>query len=266
MSDKKYDGLLVEMRPSGVAVITMNRPEILNAINWPMHAALEEVFVDLDNNETVRAIVLTGAGRGFCSGGDQNSLDQGLTQAAHMLSPTRSGRHLIRNILEVEAPIIAAVNGAAVGLGATLALFCDVIFAQPSARFADTHVTAGVVAGDGGAVIWPLLLGPARAKHYLMTGEFISAEDAATAGMINKVVPEGTVLQYAIEYAELLATGPRNAIAWTKYSVNKLIKEQVHLNLDTAMALESITFRSPERKAAVAAFREKRKRFAEGKS
>jgi enoyl-CoA hydratase len=262
MSDKKYEGLLVEIRPSGVAVITMNRPEILNAISWPMHAALEQVFVDLDNNRAVKAIVLTGAGRGFCSGGDQNSLDLG----EHKISPTRSGRHLIRNILEVESPVIAAVNGAAVGLGATLALFCDVIFAQPSARFADTHVTAGVVAGDGGAVMWPLLLGPARAKHYLMTGEFISAEDAAAAGMINKVVPEGTVLEYAIGYAELLASGPREAIIWTKYSVNKMIKEQVHLNLDTAIALEALTFNSPERKEAVAAFREKRKRFAEGKS
>jgi enoyl-CoA hydratase len=267
MSEKKYEGLLVELRPSGVAVITMNRPEILNAINWPMHAALEEVFVDLDNNEAVKAIVLTGAGRGFCSGGDQNSLDQSIGKgSSHSLSPTRSGRHLIRNILEVEVPVIAAVNGVAVGLGATLALFCDVIFAQPSARFADTHVNAGVVAGDGGAVMWPLLLGPARAKHYLMTGEFISAEDAAAAGMINKVVPEGTVLEYAIGYAELLASGPRKAIAWTKYSVNKLIKDAVQLNLDVAMALESLTFRSPERKEAVAAFREKRKRFAEGKT
>lgn len=262
MKDKKYEGLLVERRPSGVAVITMNRPEILNAINWPMHAALEEVFVDLDNNEAVKAIVLTGAGRGFCSGGDQNQIDVGLKR----VSPTRSGRHLIRNILEVEAPVIAAVNGVAVGLGATLALFCDMIFAQPSARFADTHVTAGVVAGDGGAVMWPLLLGPARAKHYLMTGEFISAVDAAAAGMINKVVPEGTVLEYSIQYAELLASGPRNAIIWTKYSVNKIIKEQVHLNLDTAGALEALTFNSPERREAVAAFREKRKRFAEGKS
>jgi enoyl-CoA hydratase len=167
-------------------------------------------------------------------------------------------------MLELESPLIAAVNGVAVGLGATLALYCDVIFANPSARFADTHVTAGVVAGDGGAVIWPLLLGPVRAKHYLMTGDFISAEEAAAAGMINKVVEEGTVVDHAIIYAEMLASGPREALIWTKYAVNKLLKEQVHLNLDTAAALEMITFQSPERKEAVAAFREKRKRFAEG--
>lgn len=260
MSEKTYEGLIVEIRASGVAVVTMNRPEILNAINWPMHSALEEVFFDLDHHPAVKAIVLTGAGRGFCSGGDQKALDADLST----ISPTRSGRHLIRNMLELESPLIAAVNGVAVGLGATLALYCDIVFAQPSARFADTHVTAGVVAGDGGAAIWPLLLGPVRAKHYLMTGDFISAEDAAAAGMINKVVPEGTVLDHAIRYAEMLAAGPRDAIVWTKYAVNKLIKEQVHLNLDTAMAHEMLTFHSPERKEAVAAFREKRKRFAEG--
>lgn len=260
MTDKTYKGLLVEKRTSGVAVITLNRPEILNAIDWPMHAALEEVFVDLDNDPAVRAIVLTGAGRGFCSGGDQNALDDDVGT----ISATRSGRHLIRNMLELESPLIAAVNGVAVGLGATLALFCDVVFAEPAARFADTHVTAGVVAGDGGAAIWPLLLGPVRAKHYLMTGDFISAEDAAAAGMINKVVPQGSVVEHAIRYAEMLASGPRDAIVWTKYAVNKLIKEQVHLNLDTAAALEMLTFNSPERRDAVTTFREKRKRFAEG--
>jgi enoyl-CoA hydratase len=258
MSPNAYEFLLVEKRDTGVAVVTMNRPELLNAINWKMHEEIERVFVELDHDPAVRAIVLTGAGRGFCSGGDQKSLD-----TVPIPSPTRSGRHLVRNILEVEAPIIAAVNGAAVGLGATLALFCDVVFAQPSARFADTHVTAGVVAGDGGAVIWPLLIGPVRAKHYLMTGAFISAEEAASMGMINKVVPEGTVREAAIEYAEMLAAGPRDAIVWTKYSVNKLLKDHVNLLLDTSLALETLTFASPDRKEAVAAFAEKCKRFAE---
>ena len=258
MSSGAYKYLLVERRSSGVAVVTMNRPEILNAVNWEMHEELERVFVELDADREVRAIVLTGAGRGFCSGGDQKSLDK-----VAIPSPTRSGRHLIRNMLEVEVPIVAAVNGAAAGLGATLALMCDVIFAQSTARFADTHVTAGVVAGDGGAVIWPLLIGPARAKHYLMTGAFISAEEAASMGMINRVVTQGDVRGVAIEYAEMLASGPREAIAWTKYSVNKIIKEYANLLLDTSLALETLTFASPERREAVAAFAEKRKRFAE---
>jgi enoyl-CoA hydratase/carnithine racemase len=166
-------------------------------------------------------------------------------------------------MLEVEVPIVAAVNGVAVGLGATLALFCDVIYASPTARFADTHVNAGVVAGDGGAVIWPLLIGPVRAKHYLMTGEFISAEKAAAMGMINEVIADKNVLDAAIEYAELLASGPKESIVWTKYSVNKIIKQYTHLLLDTSAALEMLTFASPERAEAVAAFAAKRKRFAE---
>jgi enoyl-CoA hydratase/carnithine racemase len=166
-------------------------------------------------------------------------------------------------MLEVEAPIIAAVNGVAVGLGATLALMCDVIFAQSTARFADTHVTAGVVAGDGGAVIWPLLIGPVRAKHYLMTGAFVSAEQAVAMGMINEAVSDRDVREVAIEYAEMLASGPREAIIWTKYSVNKIVKEFAHLLLDTSTALETLTFATPERREAVAAFAEKRRRFAE---
>jgi len=258
VSQHSFKYLIVENRSSGVAVVTMNRPEILNAINWDMHEELERVFVELDHDKSTRAIVLTGAGRGFCSGGDQKSLDKG-----KLPSPTRSGRHLIRNMLEVEVPIVAAVNGVAVGLGATLALFCDVIFASPTARFADTHVTAGVVAGDGGAVIWPLLMGPVRAKHYLMTGAFISAEQAASMGMINEVISEGDVKDAAIEYAEMLASGPQESIIWTKYSVNKIIKQYAHLLLDTSAALEMLTFASPERREAVAAFAEKRKRFAE---
>jgi enoyl-CoA hydratase len=257
-SSSHYQHLNVEHRPSGVAIVTMNRPEILNAINWDMHRELEHVFGDLDRDSSVKAIVLTGAGRGFCSGGDQKAADTDVVP-----SPTRGGRHLIRNMLEVEVPIIAAVNGVAVGLGATLALLCDMIYASPTARFADTHVNAGVVAGDGGAVIWPLLLGPVRAKHYLMTGDFVSADEALSMGMINKVVEGDKLLEAAIDYAELLASGPRDAIVWTKYSVNKIVKQYVHLVLDTSIALETITYNSPERKEAVASFAEKRKRFGD---
>ena len=253
-----YHYLKVEHRSSGVAIITMNRPEILNAINWDMHGELEQVFVDLDKDKSVKAIVLTGAGRGFCSGGDQKAVDTDVVP-----SPTRGGRHLIRNMLEVEVPIVAAVNGVAVGLGATLALLCDMIYASPTARFADTHVNAGVVAGDGGAVIWPLLIGPVRAKHYLMTGDFVSADEALSMGMINKVIEGEKLLEAAIDYAELLANGPREAVIWTKYSVNKIIKQYVHLILDTSLALETITYNSPERREAVASFAEKRKRFGD---
>jgi enoyl-CoA hydratase len=254
----RYRHLDVEHRATGVTVVTMNRPEVLNAVNWDMHSELENLFVDLDQDKSVKAIVLTGAGRGFCSGGDQKAADTDVVP-----SPTRGGRHLIRNMLEVEVPIVAAVNGVAVGLGATLALMCDMIYASPTARFADTHVNAGVVAGDGGAVIWPLLLGPVRAKHYLMTGDFVSADEALSMGMINKVVEGEKLVEAAVAYAELLASGPRDAVIWTKYSVNKILKQHIHLLLDTSLALETLTYNSPERKEAVASFAEKRRRFGD---
>jgi enoyl-CoA hydratase len=123
----RYRHLDVEHRATGVTVVTMNRPEVLNAVNWDMHSELENLFVDLDQDKSVKAIVLTGAGRGFCSGGDQKAADTDVVP-----SPTRGGRHLIRNMLEVEVPIVAAVNGVAVGLGATLALMCDMIYASPT--------------------------------------------------------------------------------------------------------------------------------------
>jgi enoyl-CoA hydratase len=112
-------------------------------------------------------------------------------------------------------------------------------------------------------VIWPLLLGPVRAKHYLMTGDFVSANEALSMGMVNKVVEGEKLLEAAIDYAELLASGPREAIIWTKYSVNKIIKQYIHLILDTSIALETITYNSPERREAVASFAEKRKRFGD---
>ena len=249
--------ITIERRDTGVAILTMNRPEILNAINWQMHEEIEQALYALDMDPAVKAVVLTGAGRGFCSGGDQNAVDTG------MPSVTRGGRHLVRNLLELEVPIIAAVNGVAVGLGATLALYCDAVFAQPSARFADTHVNAGVVAGDGGQVIWPMLMGPIRAKHYLMTGAFLSAEEAYQFGMVTRLVAEGPVRDEAIRYADLLASGPPEAIKWTKYAVNKLIKDQVQLGLDIGLALEALTFDLPGRREAAAAFAAKKKRYAE---
>src|SRR5207237_7007168 len=141
---------------------------------------------------------------------------------------------LVQNMLDVEQPIIGAINGDAVGLGATIALLCDVIVASEKARFADTHVRVGIVAGDGGAVIWPLLIGPARAKEFLMRGNFINGADAMKMGLVNYAVPAEQVMAKAGEIARELADGPTWAIRWTKLSVNKWLKEQVNLVLDAS--------------------------------
>lgn len=244
----------------GVATITLNRPERLNAIDDEMHRTLEELFIEMDRDSRIRAIVITGAGRAFCSGGDVKNMDdhqQGPIPRTEF-SPTRHGRHLLRNILECEPPIIAAINGDAVGLGASIALLCDVIYADEAARIGDTHVRVGLAAGDGSAVIWSMLCGVARAKQYLLTGDLISAREAERIGLVNAVVPQGKAYEEAWKFAKRLADGPIQAIKWTKYAVNKLIKDQMNLTLDTSLALESLTFLTEDHREASRAFVEKR--------
>jgi enoyl-CoA hydratase len=251
--------VLVEQK-EGVATVTLNRPDRLNAIDDEMHRVLDRLFVEMDDDPSIRSIVLTGAGRAFCSGGDVKHMHERHREPAkpREFAPTRHGRRLLCNMLECETPIIAALNGDAVGLGASIALLCDVIFASEVARIGDTHVRVGLVAGDGSAVIWSMLCGVARAKQYLMTGDLISAREAERIGLVNVVVTGEKVYEEAWKFAKRLADGPIQAIKWTKYSVNKLIKEQMHLTLDTSLALESLTFLTEDHAEASRAFVEKR--------
>ena len=172
MPDYKYETLLVEQDES-VLTITLNRPERLNAVDRIMHLELEEVFGEVAYDASVSAVVVTGSGRGFCSGGDVRSMDErgqsNVLERRPMGVVSQSGRRILHNMMWVEQPIVCALNGVAAGLGATIALFCDIIYASDRARIGDTHVKAGLVAGDGGAVIWPLLIGVAKAKELLMT-------------------------------------------------------------------------------------------------
>jgi enoyl-CoA hydratase len=173
-------------------------------------------------------------------------------------SPLSYAGRLIRNLIEVEQPIIAAVNGHAIGLGATIALFCDTIIASEQAKIGDPHVKVGLVAGDGGAVIWPLLCGLARAKEYLMTGDLMSATEAERIGLINHVVPPDEVMPRAMELAQRLANGPAKAIRWTKMACNKRLRDEVNLALEAGLAAETISMFTEDHKEATRAFVEKR--------
>jgi len=251
---------VIVKQKEGIATIILNRPDRLNAINDEMHQTLEDLFIEIDNDSKIRTIVITGAGQAFCSGGDVKDMDKRQRESAQKreFAPTRHSRHLLRNMLECEAPIIAAINGDAVGLGASIALLCDVIFAAENARIGDTHVRVGLAAGDGSAVIWSMLCGVAKAKQYLMTGDLVSAREAERIGLVNAVVPQGKAYEEAWKFAKRLADGPVQAIRWTKYSVNKLIKDQMLLTLDTSLALESLTFLTEDHREAARAFIEKR--------
>jgi len=232
----------------GVLTLRLNRPEAMNAINAGLHTELSNVFADIAADRSVLAVVLTGEGRGFCGGGDlawfrditPSQLDALFLEA----------RKIIIDLLELPQPLIAAVNGHAAGLGATLALFCDVIYVADQARIADPHVRVGVAAGDGGAVIWPLLVGPARAKQYLMTGDSLSATEAERIGLVNHVLPAAEVLPQATALARRLADGPRRAIEATKASVNKLLRD--------AANLEKSNFGDADHREAIQAFAERR--------
>ena len=252
----RYQYLIVEKK-DGVAVVTLNRPDRLNAFIPAMHREVEDVMLDISEDAEVRAVVLTGAGRAFCAGGDINAMREPDMHAATGIMG--SPRRLVRSFLTVRQPIICAVNGHSVGIGATIALFCDVVIMAENAKIGDPHVNIGLVAGDGGAAIWPLLVGLNKAKELLMTGELITAQEAYRIGLVNKMVPEGQALGTAMELAQKLADGPTLAIQWTKVSVNKILNFITEMVLDTSLALEGITMASEDHKEATAAFLEKRK-------
>ncbi|MBI3796491.1 MAG: enoyl-CoA hydratase/isomerase family protein [Deltaproteobacteria bacterium] len=248
-----YEFLKVEV-VERVATITINRPDSLNAINDALHHELAQIWTDVSADQDVNAIILTGAGRAFCAGGDVKGMAGGGPSERDIFS----ARRLLGSMLDVEQPIIGAINGDAVGLGAALALLCDITVVSEQARFADTHVKVGVVAGDGGAVIWPLLIGPHRAKEFLMRGNFITGADAHRIGMVNYAVAPDQVMIRALELAQELADGPTWAIRWSKLAVNKWLKQQANLILDASLAYEMITFNTRDHKEAVKAFAEKR--------
>ncbi len=238
-----------------VATVTLNRPEVHNAVNHAVHVGLETVFRDLAHDREVGAIVLTGNGKSFCAGGDVNGYGNEDDRPVDQL---RGTRYLVQEMVACEAPIISAVNGTAAGLGATIALLSDVIYMADTARIGDTHVKMGLVAGDGGTVIWPLLIGPHRAKELLMSGRLVTGTEAADMGLINHCVPAEQLLQEATAFARELAHGPIAAIRWTKMAINQTLQQSILNTLNFSVAAEHLTAHTEDMKEAVSAFADKR--------
>lgn len=246
-------------RRGRVLEIILNRPEQLNAVNGGLHAELARVFVDANNDPESEVIVLTGAGRAFSSGGDLEAVKASFDDPAAFRVTAREGKQIVFAQLDCEKPVIAKVNGPAVGLGCSIALFCDVIFAADTARFADPHVNVGLVAGDGGAIIWPQLIGYARAKEYLLTGDPISATEAARIGLINHAVPAAELDERVAQFADRLANGATNAIRWTKVATNIGLKQLAHAIMDTCMGYEWLASKTDDHREAISAILDKRK-------
>jgi len=257
----RYEFIKVE-KEGKLATLTLNRPESLNAIHPAFHTELENIWADVARDVDINAIILTGAGKAFCAGGDVKGMDSRNDPdeaRRYSLRTVSNARRLVQNMLMIEQPIIGAINGDAVGLGATIALFCDVVIAAEKARFGDPHVRVGIVAGDGGAIIWPALIGVSRAKEFLMTGKLINAVEAERIGLVNHAVPPDEVMPKAKELARELADGPTWAIRYTKVAVNKFLTNQVNLILDASLGLEMLTFNTADHKEATSAWVEKRK-------
>ena len=250
-------------RVDGVLRVAIDHPHSeLNAVDALLHGEFTRLFRELKREDEARAVLLIGRGRAFSAGGDFAwfpTLDD-LGKLEHL---RRDARQMIWDLLDVELPIVAALNGPAVGLGASLALLCDVIFIADTATIADPHVRVGIVAGDGGAAIWPLAVGPARAKQYLLTGDPLDAAEAERIGLVNRVVPAASLEAEALAFARRLADAAPLAVRYTKQAVNKLVKDALNVAFDTSTALEIVTFRSDDHREALAALKEKRKpRFA----
>ncbi|MDQ1404131.1 MAG: enoyl-CoA hydratase [Actinomycetota bacterium] len=245
-------------RDGALLVITIDNPASeLNAVDEVLHDELARLFALLRRERQARAVLLTGRGRAFSAGGDFAWFPS--LRAPERLDALRlDARQLINDLLDVEVPIVAAVNGPAMGLGASIALLCDVIFMADTATIGDPHVRVGLVAGDGGAVIWPLAVGPARAKEYLLTGDPVSAVEAERIGLVNRVVPADRLLDEAGVLARRLAAGAPLAVRYTKLAVNKLVKDALNTAFDASTALELVTFMSEDHAEAVTALQEKR--------
>ena len=255
--DAAAEPVLVEHRSDQVSVVTLNRPERLNASNAAMTYALIEALAESDKHPDTNVIVLTGAGRAFCAGGDTNNMGG---QPTGWDDVHHRDWHLSHALLSVEKPTIAMVNGAAVGLGLTVALLCDVVVAAEDAKLGDTHVDLGLVAGDGAVVTLPLLIGPQLTKELLLTGRLVTGLEAAEMGMVWSAHPADELESAAFDLASSLGAQPTYAVRATKSVINKYVRWMSDQLLDVALAYEEVSKHKPEHHDAVARWREGRAR------
>lgn len=243
MTESNGAGAPVLVEAQGpVRLVTLNRPTSLNAADESLHGALAEIWPVLDADPQVRAIVLTGAGDAFSAGGDLGLLDRMTRDPGLRADIMAEAGEIVRGMTAVRVPIIAAVNGPAVGLGCSLASMSDLVVVEEHAYFADPHVALGLVAADGGALMWPLLTSLLRAKEYILLGERLPAEEAVRLGLANRVVPRGEAVTVALGLANRLAALPPQAVVESKALLNKGVHRAVETLLADGLGHETASF------------------------
>jgi enoyl-CoA hydratase len=253
----KYElpGELTVASEGPVRVVTLSRPDELNAVNPGLHWALANVWRQLAADPEARVVILTGAGRAFSAGGDLDWITSFLDDPVARDESLREGAQIIEEMLRFPLPVIAAVNGPAVGLGCSLAVLCDIVLISERAFLADPHVSVGLVAGDGGAAFWPLLTPILRSREYLFTGGRIPAATAVELGLATRVVPPGELLEEARRLAERLAAQPAEALRETKRVTNMYLSTALSGAMQAGLAAERVTMRSPEHRERLLALR-----------
>jgi enoyl-CoA hydratase len=243
-----------------IATVAINRPHRLNTLDRTAHAEMEEIWAELQADDGVAAVVLCGTGEVFSAGGDvKDMLEFAATNPGQGSGiDIARARRLVYAMLDFEKPLIAAVEGRAFGLGATVALLCDFVVAAKGARFSDPHVDLGLTPGDGGAAIWTVLAGPHRARDLLMRGSVLTAEQLAPIGIVADVCPPGEAVVRGQALAAELRAKPRLAVRGTKVSVNAWVKAQFASIFEVSVAWETATLRSADFAEGVAALGEKR--------
>jgi enoyl-CoA hydratase len=252
-------GTITVEADGAVRLVTLTRPDHANAVNNAMHTSFARIWDELAEDPDARAVVLTGAGdKFFSAGGDlvqwlENFVENPVTRRAGM----RDARRIVRDMIDFPLPVVAAVNGPAVGFGCSVAVLCDIVLMSDRAYFADTHVASGIVAADGGALTWPLLMSLLKAKEYLLLGERIPAALAVELGLANRVVPHDQVKQEGLALAHRLAEMPTAAVQDTKRALNLHVQRAMTGILEYGLSAESETFTSPEHRAAIERFIER---------
>jgi enoyl-CoA hydratase len=252
-----YQHLLFDRRPNGVVLITINRPEVMNATNARLHWELTQVWRTIDTDPAARVALVTGAGRAFSAGGDISLVEEMAGNAEAVARTMREASDLVYNIIDLDKPVISAINGVAVGAGLVVALLADVSVIAETARFTDGHTRLGVAAGDHAAIIWPLLCGMAKAKYYLLTSEFIDGREAERIGLVSRCVPADKLMETAWSVADALAGGSQPAIRFTKRALNNWLRQAGPI-FDQSLALEMLCFGFEDVKEGARAIREKR--------
>jgi len=257
MDTERYEYLNLDLEDGGVLVVTLGNEPRLNAVTATGHRELVEVWLDVDRSPEIRAVLLRAKGRAFSAGGAYEMIDEIMADQTGHRRVLKEARELVRNIIECSKPIVSAINGPAVGAGLAAALMADIPVAGRAARIIDGHTNIGVTAGDHAAVIWPLLVGMAKAKYYLMTNEPLTGEEAERIGLVAKVVDDEELEHFTMELAKQLAAGPAEALSWTKHTLNHWLRMAYPI-FDASVAYEFLGFHAPDAAEGMAAVKEKR--------